>query len=251
MQRRLDAPMTGEAGLVAGARFPPETPDGATAMHRQGPRKIESLRLRFVLSKVEAEVRRYEAEVAFMQFDEDAGTVEEFGKLLSALGLAAKRGEVESLARTLDEDGSGEIDMEEFVRWYCSSEPDPAMTPGQRARMAVARAKIRALTAARNLTGRNDRDRALYSCPAEQSPGPAAQPWRSTARNFPRRSCRRTETTVEGVCGWHLTPWSSSRRIKASWKRPRRSGGRRRGGGRRQEGRQRPRPHGGASARSG
>jgi len=64
---------------------------------------------------------RVEVKMAFDIFDGDASGqigVDEFGDLLKELCLPMDKKEVKSLVKRLDDDGSGELDFEEFFAWY-------------------------------------------------------------------------------------------------------------------------------------
>eukprot|EP00941_MAST-03F_sp_MAST-3F-sp1_P000416 g416.t1 len=132
----------------------------------QNEENVERIRdLKSKIVQIKQEEKRYEAEIAFRMHDQDAGgtiDVSEFKSLLSTLGIVLSYKEVKELTAVLDEDGSGEIDEIEFVGWYLHGENKSTINPMIKAQLLIAKAKLKVITAARNVTGANDKLRAVY-----------------------------------------------------------------------------------------
>jgi Ca2+-binding EF-hand superfamily protein len=120
------------------------------------------------------EQRQLDAQDVFMQFDGDAsGEVDrnELERMLGALGFSVGNAEFGKIMADLDRDGSGNIDMDEFVTWYVSWEMDalpfdvdndPAAALRAH-KMKRLRQKMAAVRLKRTATGELDRCRARYT----------------------------------------------------------------------------------------
>eukprot|EP00936_MAST-01D_sp_MAST-1D-sp1_P000900 g900.t1 len=114
---------------------------------------------------------RQKAQVAFTQFDADnsgAIDVHELRELLAALGMVLDEHGLAQAMKTLDEDGSGDVDRQEFEHWFektaeeherFQAEMEAAAEAEQAKADAAAAAKAARATARGNLASRgNDKE---------------------------------------------------------------------------------------------